>query len=277
MPKNQTAAPSETTAESAAAPRGKTGAAARKTRSTAGAGKPARKAANAAKPAKSATPVKAAKAGNGGPTRTAARTRRSPEEVQARILEAAMHEFSEFGFAGARIDRISSRAKTVDRMLYYYFGNKERLYQTTLEAAYAEMIEAEGNFVVPDGDPVQGIRELVGHTWNLYVSRPQIIRIIMNENLLRGRFIKKSRAIRQKSLPLIALLENILKQGQAQGLFRLDVDASLTLMTMMSLGFFYVANSYTISHWLRADMMEPERCRAWEAHISQTLLASLRA
>jgi len=54
--------------------------------------------------------------GVGAPTRPTKR-RRSPEEVQARILGAAVIEFAEHSFSGARIDRISKRAKTVDRML----------------------------------------------------------------------------------------------------------------------------------------------------------------
>lgn len=80
-----------------------------------------------AKPSSKSTIRRYAKSA-GAPTRPTER-RRSPEEVQARILQAATAEFAEHSFSGARIERISKRAKTVDRMLYYYFGSKERLYQ----------------------------------------------------------------------------------------------------------------------------------------------------
>ena len=67
----------------------------------------------------------------GGPTRR--RLRRDPADLlETRILEAAIEEFAEHGFAGARIERVSAAAGTVDRMLYYYYGNKERLYQAVL-------------------------------------------------------------------------------------------------------------------------------------------------
>ena len=55
----------------------------------------------------------------GGPTRRGVSRERS-EQLESRVLEAAIEEFAEHGFAGARIERISQRAATVDRMLYYY-------------------------------------------------------------------------------------------------------------------------------------------------------------
>jgi TetR/AcrR family transcriptional regulator len=45
-----------------------------------------------------------------------------------RILEAAIDEFSAYGFAGARVDRIASNANVSPRSLYYHFGNKRDLY-----------------------------------------------------------------------------------------------------------------------------------------------------
>jgi len=218
--------------------------------------------------AKKATPA------NGAPTRPVS-GRRSPEDVQARILKAATGEFAEYGYAGARIDRISARAKTVDRMLYYYFGNKERLYKAILENAYAGMIAAERDFVLPADDPARGMRELIGHTWDLYVSTPDLIRLIMKENLLRGKYIKQMKGIKQVSTPLVEVLEAILKAGRAQGIFRRDVAASTVLMTIMSLGFFYVSNQYTISQWLNFDSSEQERRTAWQKHIVEVVFLLL--
>src|SRR5262249_29479942 len=60
--------------------------------------------------------------------RVAGRRKRDPEGMQRKILEAATDEFASHGFGGARVERISRRARTVDRMLYYYFGSKEQLF-----------------------------------------------------------------------------------------------------------------------------------------------------
>src|SRR5262249_20097175 len=50
---------------------------------------------------------------------------RHPARTQERILAAALREFSEKGFAGARVDRIARRARVNKRMLSHYFATTE--------------------------------------------------------------------------------------------------------------------------------------------------------
>jgi AcrR family transcriptional regulator len=190
------------------------------------------------------------------------------------VLSAAIDEFAEHGFAGARIERISQRAGTVDRMLYYYFGNKERLYQAVLEKIYADMIGAQRNFVTPD-DPVEGLRLLVEHSWDHYVSHPDLVRILMNENLLRGKHIRQSPHVARTSFPLVETVSMLLASGQAKGVFRNDVSSEHVLMTIMSLGFFYLSNQYTCSTWIGADLMARPRRAAWRKHICDMVLQFL--
>src|ERR687891_24983 len=56
------------------------------------------------------------------------RARVSPD----RILAAAALEFSERGYAGARVDRIARRARVNKAMLYYHFKSKQSLYRHVL-------------------------------------------------------------------------------------------------------------------------------------------------
>ncbi|MFT4268108.1 MAG: TetR/AcrR family transcriptional regulator, partial [Xenophilus sp.] len=192
----------------------------------------------------------------------------------SRILAAATEEFSEHGFAGARIERISRSAGTVDRMLYYYYGNKERLYQAVLEKIYADMIGEQRAFVTPE-DPVEGMRQLVLHSWDHYESHPHLVRVLMNENLLRGRHIRQSQQVERTSFPLVETVTALLQAGQARGLFRRDVSPGHVLMTIMSLGFFYLSNQHTCSTWMDGDLMSPARRKAWREHISDVVLSSL--
>src|SRR5262245_42109582 len=69
-----------------------------------------------------------------------------------RILAAAALEFSERGFAGARVDRIAKRAKVNKAMLYYHFKSKERLYRALLRDTFsraAERLLAVGREAAP--------------------------------------------------------------------------------------------------------------------------------
>jgi AcrR family transcriptional regulator len=68
---------------------------------------------------------------------------RPPSGTREAILGAAILEFAEVGFGGARIERISKRANTSDRMLYYHFDSKDALFQAALEQVHEDMITAE--------------------------------------------------------------------------------------------------------------------------------------
>lgn len=54
---------------------------------------------------------------------------RDPERTKARILDAAMEEFSAKGFAGARVSEIAARAGVNQQLIAYYFDGKEGLYR----------------------------------------------------------------------------------------------------------------------------------------------------
>jgi TetR/AcrR family transcriptional regulator len=71
----------------------------------------------------------------GPSTRTAGRNSRRSRE---RILGAALQEFADKGFAGARVDAIARRARLNKRMLYHYFGDKEGLFRAVLRRKIRE-------------------------------------------------------------------------------------------------------------------------------------------
>jgi AcrR family transcriptional regulator len=62
----------------------------------------------------------------------------APTATAGRILEAAFDEFSEFGFAGARVDRIAERASANVASIYRHFGNKRALHDRVLAVIGAE-------------------------------------------------------------------------------------------------------------------------------------------
>ncbi|MGO4756059.1 TetR/AcrR family transcriptional regulator, partial [Streptomyces sp. 2MCAF27] len=52
-----------------------------------------------------------------------------PERSRRLLLDAAMDEFAEKGFAGARVQDIADRAGLNKQLISYYFGGKEGLYR----------------------------------------------------------------------------------------------------------------------------------------------------
>ena len=123
---------------------------------------------------------------------------RRPRDAAAtrqRILAAATDEFARYGFAGARVDRISRRARTFDRMIYYYYGDKVGLFRVVLENVYEDLWRAEEALRLSGVAPEAGMRELVAFTWNYYVAHPEFIRLLNSENLQRGNNVKRSKRV----------------------------------------------------------------------------------
>ena len=202
---------------------------------------------------------------------------RDPERTRARILRAARNEFMRHGYSGGRIERISRTGRSSDRMIYYYFESKEKLYLAVLEGVYAELGQAESALVLDASRPVDALTELVAFTWNYYLAHPEFVALLSNENLQRGRLITRSVKVKQLSRPVLGILATILAEGARQKLFRRDLDVHQVYLTLAALGYFYLSNRYTLSSFLGADLMRAERCEAWLAEITRVMLAAVAA
>ncbi len=60
------------------------------------------------------------------------------DEKRAQILDAAVEEFRELGFAGTSMDRIANRAKVSKRTVYNHFESKEALFRAILDLMAVE-------------------------------------------------------------------------------------------------------------------------------------------
>jgi len=85
------------------------------------------------------------------------RRRQHAEWTRKDILDGARREFADRGLSGARVDHIAVRTQTAKRMIYYYFGSKEQLFEAVLEQAYSEIRAAEQDVRLDHLDPLAAI------------------------------------------------------------------------------------------------------------------------
>lgn len=187
----------------------------------------------------------------------AARTR-DPDATRARILAAAKSEFAKKGLGGARVDDIAARAKINKRMLYHYFGNKEELFQRTLEDAYADFRKAEAALKIEQDEPITAFKRLMRFTWEYYLANPEFITLVNSENLHKARHIRKSAAMDALNKPFVARMQALLERGVAAGLFRSDLDPVQILIALSGLGFHYLTNRHTGAIVYGRDLMSDE-------------------
>ena len=197
--------------------------------------------------------------------------------MQRKILDAATQEFAVNGYGGARVERISRRARTVDRMLYYYFGSKDRLFRTVLERIYEDLGAAQQQVDLAHLTPSEGMKQLIAFTWNYYCAHPELIRLLNTENQHRGTHVSKSARVRQLSSPLLSILRELLVRGAAEGVFRPGLDPVQIYVTIAALGYFYLSNRYTLSRFLGRDLMDEAHRQRWLEHITQVVLDHIEA
>ncbi len=205
------------------------------------------------------------------PTRTHA-----PARTMADILAVATREFADKGLAGARIDVIAKAMRTSKRMIYYYFGSKEGLYVAVLEEAYRRMRAIESDLHLDDLSPEDALRRLVGFTVDYQLANPDFIRLVMTENIHRGEYLRRSKAIQQLNMPAIDGLKRVLQRGLETGVFRSGIDPVDLHMSISALSVFNVANRHTFSLIFRRELDTPAAIVARRDSIMEMIVRFVR-
>ncbi|MFK0375312.1 TetR family transcriptional regulator [Pandoraea sp. NPDC090278] len=209
-------------------------------------------------------------------TTSETKIKRDPERTRQRILAAAIEEFAERGSSGARVDSIARRADINERMLYYYFGNKDQLYLAVLEEVYGEFNRAEHALKLDLLAPLDAVAELAHFVWDYYADHPELIQLINNENLYEAKSMRQSTEIRQQVSPIVELLAQTLKRGQASGEIRQGVDPVDLYVTISAMGYYVMSNRHTLSIVMGRDVMSDESRKTYSSFNTQMLLDSLR-
>ena len=179
---------------------------------------------------------------------------KAPEANRARIIQAAMDEFASRGFKGASMDAIAARTDTTRALINYYFGSKEKIYLAVLEHVYSEIRHAESLLDLDHLPPADAIRSIVQFTFNYYLDHERFVRLVVAENQVRGRHLRKSKTMRSLNRPIIDTLARVIGRGQAQGVFRAGADPVEIHMAIAALGMFNVTNQYTFGAIFQKDM-----------------------
>ncbi|MBC7681650.1 MAG: TetR family transcriptional regulator [Ferruginibacter sp.] len=199
-----------------------------------------------------------------------------PERTRADILAVATREFSEKGFAGARIDRVAEATRTSKRMIYYYFGSKEDLYLAVLEDAYSRIRQIESALNLEDLEPIEALRTLVGFTVDYERANPDFVRLVMNENIQRGATLARSTSIQQRNTTAIDGVKAVYQRGVAAGVFRPGLDPVDLHMSISALSFFNVSNRYTFGLIFQRDMDSLEAVAKRRANVVEMVLRYVR-
>jgi AcrR family transcriptional regulator len=182
---------------------------------------------------------------------------RDAERTRREILDVATREFADQGYAGGRVDEIAAQTRTTKRMIYYYFGSKERLFVAVLERAYVAIRAAEQTIEVDHLEPAAAIRRLAELTFDHHESHPDFARLVSIENIHRAEHIAGREDFAGQNTPAIELIERILERGRRDGSLTRDIDAVDLHMMISAFCVFRVANRHTFGAIFDRDLTDP--------------------
>ena len=174
------------------------------------------------------------------------------KDTKKRIFNAAVEEFSELGFYGARVDSIAKKAKSNKERIYAYFGSKEELFIEVWKQTYMLIIEIDEQFTnLEDKD----IPKLTGIILSEYVhfhqKHPEFWKIFVWENMLGGAHTEKVKGLKEKPYKYLRFLY---KRGQELGSFSDEVSFETYIFVITAVSFFYASNRLTMSQSLSINL-----------------------
>jgi TetR/AcrR family transcriptional regulator len=187
-------------------------------------------------------------------------TRGQPEESRAAILRAAVAEFAEYGIDGARTDRIAREARVNKALLYYYFKDKDALYEVVLDQVFSGMREQVMPVLESDLPPKQKLLEYVGRYFDYIAMNPQFPRVVQSEMMRMNTHgsPRMLRIAREYFAPIYAKLAEILREGAEKREFR-AINPMDFVPSMVGIVIFYFSTATMMKSMLKLDPLSKNR------------------
>ena len=156
---------------------------------------------------------------------SAARAARSDDaSTRERILEAALHAFSELGYDGATTREIARRAGVNLGLIKYYFDGKERLWREAVSRAFDELREGLGDALREAGsfDDRERMRLLTRRYVRWVARHPEFIRLMHDEG---KRDSPRMRWLADRHVrPIFETTVAAMRSGQERGFLPAGID-----------------------------------------------------
>jgi AcrR family transcriptional regulator len=203
-------------------------------------------------------------------------SRGQPEQSRTAILRAAVQEISRESLAGARIDSIARSAGVNKALLYYYFKDKDALYDAVLDQVFGGVTAAVLEALSQPLSPRERLLSYVQTHFDYIARHPLYPRIVQEEMMRAGQggTGQLERVVKQYFRPLFGKLAALLKEGRDAGEFR-AVDPQHFIPSMISVIIFYF-NSAPVMRVMRGgDPLSPERLQERRMAVLDFISAAL--
>jgi TetR/AcrR family transcriptional regulator len=203
-------------------------------------------------------------------------TRGRPEKSRAAILRAAVAEFAEHGIAGARTDAIARAAQVNKALLYYYFKDKDALYEAVLDHVFSGLRERVMPVLESRLEPREKLLEYAGRYFDYIAANPRFPRVVQGEWMRMGPKgnPRMMRIAREYFAPTYRHVAEMLREGSEKGQFRV-VNPMDFLPSMVGIIIFYFSTAPAMKTLLKIDLLSKERIAERRKFVLEFISAAL--
>ncbi len=202
-------------------------------------------------------------------------TRGQPEESRAAILKAAVREFAEHGVAGARMDAIARAARVNKALLYYYFQDKDALYEAVLDHVFSGLRARVVPVLESKLPPRRKMLEYLGTYFDYIAANPQFPRVVQAEWMRSGsNSPSMQRVAKEYFRPIYGKLVELLREGADAGEFRV-VNPMDFLPSVVAMIVFYFGAAPLMKMLMNVDPLSAERIQERRAFVLEFISAGL--
>ena len=142
-----------------------------------------------------------------------------------KIVQAAIKIFAEKGFFSARISEIAKEANVADGTIYLYFNNKYDILVTIFEDEMGKIIARVKHELSLYDDPREKLRIFARFHLGIVEENRHLAEVIQVELRQNSKFMREYR--NKKFAEYLNLISSIVREGQAEGVFRDDVSPGI--------------------------------------------------
>lgn len=192
------------------------------------------------------------------------------------ILDAAEALFAKQGFAATTIKQIGAAAGLNPALIYYYFGDKEKLYRELLRRTFGRFVGEAASRVGAAVPPEDAIRALIGWQAEALGGHPTLPRLIARE-MLDAQGERAREEIARLAAGPFARLCAVIEEGQRAGVFRADMSARFAAISAVSLlPYAHIARpAVGVMLGGGVEGPAPEQMEAYARHAAEFVLSAL--
>ena len=200
------------------------------------------------------------------------------ESLRDKLLVAAVIEFGDKGFAGARVEEIASQAGASKQALYHHFGSKEGIFAATVGEAYRRL-RAPDDMTrkrLQNLEPTEALRQLLKSLFTPSVETIRFQRIMHDENRFKAVHARYLSDAKKAYASLLETIANILDQGHESGAFRSGIHPEELYVFAAGVLVYRLTNAYTLSAILGVSLDDEKGARASREKAIELILDALR-